>query len=292
MELLTIIFSILLFSVGYSTGIVLGFFVGVLYGKYYFDQSEKTGHRRWEFFRKLFIWNFFHRYFSINYIFHEHSDEEIKKLKNSIIAIHPHGLATASSILGFGLLGNRRHILDKVYITASNIVFSIPVWRDSAVWRGAVKVDKNVISDLLDQENHVIILPGGIREVMVAKRGLLEIYTKHRGFIRMAKEKNVPLIPVFAQGESEIFKILDIFPKVREFLVNIILYPYPTLFLGPYPAKLNIIIGKAIYPDQYNTVDELYNAFYIEFAKLVEYYDNGIKYGKQMEQWIEKMNNM
>eukprot|EP01129_Flabellula_baltica_P003836 TRINITY_DN13566_c0_g1_i2.p1 TRINITY_DN13566_c0_g1~~TRINITY_DN13566_c0_g1_i2.p1 ORF type:complete len:108 (+),score=10.79 TRINITY_DN13566_c0_g1_i2:71-394(+) len=95
MELLTIIISIFIFLVGYLSGSFIGFLVGLIYGKFYYDHSERTGHRISRWFKKLCVWDYLHTYFKLEVIYDYEYDDAIT---NAVIAIHPHGLSTLSSI--------------------------------------------------------------------------------------------------------------------------------------------------------------------------------------------------
>ena len=130
-------------------------------------------------------------------------------------------------------------------------------------------------------------MPGGLREVALTDHKMLDIYPR-MGFLRLAWESDAHVIPVYAQGENRVFKTVTWFPKLRNFLISVIMYPFPTYVIGPRREKIRMIIGSPINPKDFNSIEEFYHQFYSEFATLVKKYDDqNTRYGKNLLQWIE-----
>lgn len=308
--LLIIVLASVIYITIYYFGVVCGIIIGVLFSKYYYDKSEYTGCREWKTFKQLKIWKKLHEYFQLKIIYDD--KVAVDGLKRGIYAMHPHGAASISSWIAIGGQSEyNRTFSIKITITGANINFAIPIWRTVTIWLGVVRADQDIIEKKLDEEGHVLIMPGGIREELCAGRGsLLDIHTKHKGFLRIAIKKNCGVIPMYAKGEHELFGVLGILWTVRNFFIDIITYPFPTIiYSGPFRGPLTIIIGSPIFPADYNNnLDDFHKAFYIEYSKLVLKYDkndddiknNNIssttaekkysdKYGPELAGWMSKI---
>ncbi len=301
-ELLIIaVISIIYLSTLYF-GVIFGFILALIYGKYYYDQSEYTGCREWKGFRNFFIWKKIHEYFQLKVIYDD--EDSIKSLVNSktpaILAMHPHGIASVSSWIGFGLRSdcNKDQFTDNITITGASINFALFIWRTIALWLGVIRADEEVIvKKLNDEKKYVLIMPGGIREEVHAGRGSnLEFYLKHLGFLRIAIKTGHPVIPIYAKGEHGLFNVVNNrFKGVRNFSIDTISYPFPTIvYGGPFRGPLHIVIGSPIYPSDYdNDLNKLYEGFYTKMAKLIRKYDehtdNDNNYGPVLQHWLNKV---
>lgn len=84
------------------------------------------------------------------------------------------------------------------------------------------------------------------------------IWNNRHGFARIAKQTNVPIIPVFTQNSRESFRLLSIIPK---WLCRLIYdrYKFPFLFIpyGGLPVKLTTFIGEPIHFTPEMTITEI-----------------------------------
>ena len=81
----------------------------------------------------------------------------------------------------------------------------IPALRQVSMALGLVRSDELNMRDCLRQGTSLVILPGGRREVAETKANEMNLVDGRQGFLRLAATMNLPLIPVFAFGENEIF---------------------------------------------------------------------------------------
>eukprot|EP00854_Cymbomonas_tetramitiformis_P011778 gene11778-13903_t len=127
--------------------------------------------------------------------------------KQYIFGYHPHGTypgtiawATASSTW-------RRFYSKRIIPCVASIIFYIPGLRDVLLWYGGQDVSKRNVVKLLRRGESVILVPGGQREMQLQMESVQSkqkiLVTGHKGFIRLALEMGVDLVPVFSFGENE-----------------------------------------------------------------------------------------
>ncbi len=93
---------------------------------------------------------------------------------------------------------------------ADNIHFEIPVWRDMLrMVMGAVQGTRQNCADLMEQGQHILVYPGGGREVCKRKGEKYKLTWKSRtGFARMAIEHGYQIIPLAGMGGDDTYEIL------------------------------------------------------------------------------------
>ncbi len=84
--------------------------------------------------------------------------------------------------------------------------FDLPAIRHIALAFGLVRSDYDNLKGTLKQGTSLLIIPGGAREVQLAERGHMKLIDGRQGFLRLAQEFGIPIIPVFAFGENEFFQ--------------------------------------------------------------------------------------
>ncbi len=87
--------------------------------------------------------------------------------------------------------------------------FKVPYWGDLLVRHGMVLGSPEVCSTLMKAGQHVLVFPGGAREVMRRKGEAYNLIWKQRaGFARMAIEHGYDIIPFGSVGPDESYRIL------------------------------------------------------------------------------------
>lgn len=107
--------------------------------------------------------------------------------------------------------------------------FKIPVWRDLMRIFGVVEGSREHCSRLMQDEEPILVFPGGGREVAKRKGELYQLIWKRRmGFARMAIEHGYTIIPFSAVGVEDMFKIILDANEIK------------ATQLGPWIQKFNI----------------------------------------------------
>ena len=87
--------------------------------------------------------------------------------------------------------------------------FSVPYWGDFLVRHGMVLGSPENCSALMNAGQHVLVFPGGAREVMRRRGEAYElIWKKRAGFARLAIEHGYDIIPFGSVGPDESYRIL------------------------------------------------------------------------------------
>jgi 1-acyl-sn-glycerol-3-phosphate acyltransferase len=121
------------------------------------------------------------------------------------------GNHTLYGMLDVPLLGYEIYQRKGVYIRglADRMHFKIPVWREVFKWMGSVVGSRENCSALMQSGAHIMVFPGGSREVAKRKGEAYQLIWKDRtGFARMAVEHGYRIIPFAAVGAEDCFDIL------------------------------------------------------------------------------------
>lgn len=85
----------------------------------------------------------------------------------------------------------------------------VPFWRNLVTDLGMVKADRELCSELMDEGAHILVFPGGRREIFKKKGEAYKLRWENRyGFIRMALSHGYDIIPVASVGGEETYEIV------------------------------------------------------------------------------------
>lgn len=134
-----------------------------------------------------------------------------------------------------------------------------------------IPVNEDVMKYELDRNVSISLVPGGVRESFeTGKRGFRLVIKKRKGIFRIAIDKQVPIVPILAFGENDLFLPIesaahDWFQSKLEALTSIQL-PIPrwecirrwfTLLRKPFDQPVRTVVGTPVYPEPDDTVDTL-----------------------------------
>lgn len=93
---------------------------------------------------------------------------------------------------------------------AHELVMNVPVIGDMARKLGVVRADQKTACDLLDQDANVLVYPGGDVEALRPWRDRNRIvFNGRKGFLRLAHQNGVKIVPVVATGGQETFFVFN-----------------------------------------------------------------------------------
>jgi hypothetical protein len=84
--------------------------------------------------------------------------------------------------------------------------FDIPALRQISMGFGLVRSDYDSMKGSLKQGTSLVVIPGGVREVTHSAAKTIKLVKGRKGFIRLALDAGVPIIPIFSFGENEWFE--------------------------------------------------------------------------------------
>ncbi|KAH8076755.1 2-acylglycerol O-acyltransferase [Aureococcus anophagefferens] len=129
--------------------------------------------------------------------------EKLKACPQGILAVAPHGVVSFNHAL---------------YMTDCAGWFGdgVPLYREFLLFLGNVDASRRVARRVLGSGRSLFVYPGGEAEQMRAAPGRHIAYWKTRkGFVRLAVEAGVPIIPSYAFGENELYAPLPLATGLR-----------------------------------------------------------------------------
>lgn len=212
-------------------------------------------------FRKWRLWKAWLNFVSFQVI-SEHIQDSAFDLKNdqAILAMSPHGIVPFA--LGLGFIP--QEALDKFGpfrpVVASATRF-FPFVRTLIGWGDGVDASRSNVHRALADGSRIGLAPGGISEMFEGypKKGRQPndecvLLASRKGFIRMALEHGVPVIPIYCFGSSKMLKRLNlpILERISNlFRISICLFFGNNFLPVPFRKKLLYVIGRAIHPPEH-----------------------------------------
>jgi 1-acyl-sn-glycerol-3-phosphate acyltransferase len=87
--------------------------------------------------------------------------------------------------------------------------FKVPMWRDFVIQTGAVLGSRASCAALMRHGEHILVFPGGAREVFKHKGEAYQLIWKERyGFVKLAIEHDYTITPYATVGAEEAFDVL------------------------------------------------------------------------------------
>jgi 1-acyl-sn-glycerol-3-phosphate acyltransferase len=154
--------------------------------------------------------------------------------------------------IAFAMSGIRAATGRTVFALGEHLWWRTPFLRRLAAAVGTVDGTAENVDALLQAEQLVLVLPGGLREAMKPSALRYRLMWGQRyGFVRAAIRNRTPIVPVAALGADEIFDLVgDSFERGARLLGRFGLgsFPVPRLAHLPHRARLRYVIGEPIEP--------------------------------------------
>jgi len=142
-------------------------------------------------------------YFAPEYLHLERADK-----RRPTLFVGNHSLYGVLDVLLFadGLYRERGIVLRSL---ADRNHFKMPLWRDFVAQTGAVLGTRANCAALMRQRQHILVFPGGAREVFKHKGEAYQLIWKERfGFVQLAIEHGYTITPYATAGAEEAFDVL------------------------------------------------------------------------------------
>jgi len=145
-------------------------------------------------------------YFSFRTVFEARLDPK----RRYLFACCPHG------VMPYGVNCLQSVLRDQgiaSQLVAADVVLRIPFLRQLCRLTGVIPARAEVVQDALTwgyPNNVTFIVPGGIAEIFLMRDDVEQIFLKNRkGFVKLALQAGVDLVPVYGLGHTYLFKTLD-----------------------------------------------------------------------------------
>lgn len=166
----------------------------------------------------------------------------------------------------------------RVTVHAATVVFRLPLIRELVMAIGGMDVCRGSIEEAVKLGYSPWIVPGGQAELvesLASPRGDLRIVTRHIGFIRLAMQHQLPVVPVVCHGEDRIFSNLGPRSWQRR-LLPLLGIPFPFLPLGrwllpiPRTSRLTLVPGRPILTKGVEELDIVATAYFDELRRIFD----------------------
>lgn len=265
----------------------------LIYLPSYLEFSEFKGNR------KLYLYNpllklisFFMKFIGDYKIIND--NKCIENNKQYLISIHPHGLFPIGSVgtLGLPICENIKNtfaiiLSNNLFVGIASFCFYVPLLRDFFLFLGAIDCSKPIIEKFIKNGYSIALFPGGAEEAKFSDYGNTNLILKSRkGFLKLAIENNLTLLPIYTFGNNNIYKSYNKdFYNIFYFFKRITGIWFPR---GKIIFKKNIfvtVIGKEFIVEKkldYNNDDiiDLQNKYIKKLNEIFEnykYFDINIK---------------
>jgi 1-acyl-sn-glycerol-3-phosphate acyltransferase len=231
--LIVIIFDILLFSYLFSIPTLLVFLS--IY-PYLIPRESKS-------FRSLNLWNFLRKDITI-----DGPGKDLLKSKDQyIFAIHKHGLYSTAVITYFALNNKMLHVKP----VGTSALFWFPFIKELVSLAGCIPANRDDMVAELRRGSSLALAPGGIREIPGMDH---REFVERNGFIKIACQQQVAVVPIYVDGEEETYKVIILFPEWAKWLLHKVYYPFGCIFAWGHPwlpfwpktLKMRLVVGKSI----------------------------------------------
>ena len=139
-----------------------------------------------------------------------------------------------------------------VFVLAEHLWWSLPFVRRLASRVGAVDGTPDNVDHLLERDQLVLVLPGGMREALKPRELRYHLlWGKRYGFVRAAIRSQAPIVPMASIGSDELFDFVgDAYRRGEHWLGRPgIPIPLPARVLPiPHLRRLTYVVGEPIPP--------------------------------------------
>jgi hypothetical protein len=165
------------------------------------------GQRRYDFSQHFFVFRAMRRFLRIEM---REPPAELKTAEQApnaqfVLAMFPHAVW---SDYHASMDGMWHTVFPNIYgnirtLTAS-VLFRVPLVREWSLWTSGIDARRSVAEQALDRGRTILVRPGGEAEQLRTTRGREIVYLQRRkGFIRLAMQKQVPVVPTYVFGASD-----------------------------------------------------------------------------------------
>mmetsp|Transcript_54777 Transcript_54777/g.94465 ORF Transcript_54777/g.94465 Transcript_54777/m.94465 type:complete len:251 (+) Transcript_54777:3-755(+) len=200
-----------------------------------------------------------------------------------MICCAPHGAYAFSGILFVGpqlRLGLSPELKNHpVFYGVASVLFYVPLIREIVLFIGCREVTQDNVSKIVKNKFSVAMIPGGIYEQVQTRHDQERCYVmKKLGFIRLAIQLGVDIVPMYGFGENQLFTIHSFGQAFRLALLKKLRVGLPLVSgrFGLVPHAIEIVhvygrpikVGEACAKPTDAQVEEVYKKYVAEFTRL------------------------
>jgi hypothetical protein len=127
-----------------------------------------------------------------------------------VIVWHPHGAFTITALYFLSNWWAKCYPMSGLYVCVADLLLRVPGLAEFLVLCNARSGNSKTFSALLAKGHTVAIQPGGIAEQVHTDAKQETVFFPPRlGFVRLAMKHGVPLLPIYAFGENQLYDTTD-----------------------------------------------------------------------------------
>ena len=127
----------------------------------------------------------------------------VQLTKQTVVAVHPHGLLCCGALAGIHFVHGSTTIL-----CVAPILFYIPILGWILHLLGCIPADYTSMLNALQLGHSIIVVPGGVPEIVLLEKGDDRALYSRYGFLKLAAATNTPVMAVFVHGECATFQLI------------------------------------------------------------------------------------
>ena len=229
---MTIGFALIVFFIGLACIISGTFFLIALANYGIYSILRDTGiltrlsdkmNLAWNYVNKKFIEN-------LQQSFVLRNTETVPKTQ-ALYICSPHGLMAFSWFFHFSYcLSKWPEETSRPLLAVHSLLFRIPFAREILEANRCIEASEEEIQKALEKGHSVAIVIGGVEEMNYSgEKRVKLILKKRKGYIRIAKQRGIPIVPLYAEGENELFQKEPSFlwKKFSDLLYKVTKLQYP-----------------------------------------------------------------
>jgi 1-acyl-sn-glycerol-3-phosphate acyltransferase len=140
----------------------------------------------------------------------------------------------------------------RVWVLGEHAWWRVPFVRRLAASLGVVDGTPENADRLLERDELILVLPGGLREAVKPHQLRYQLLWGHRyGFVRLALRNRAPLVPLASVGTDELFDFVgNAYERGSRWFGRAIPIPLPRRLL-PIPRRVRIgfVLGEPVFSD-------------------------------------------
>jgi hypothetical protein len=154
--------------------------------------------------------------------------------RNALYVCSPHGLVGYSWFFHFAFcLSDWPTTSPRPLLAIHSIFFQIPLARELLAMSRCIEASEACILETLANGESVALMLGGVEEMVHAGQDTVKlVVNKRKGYVRLAKQAGIPIVPLYTAGENELFptESLWFWKKFSSFMYTTtgLQFPLPT----------------------------------------------------------------
>ena len=123
--------------------------------------------------------------------------------EQAVIAVHPHGLLCCGAVVGIHFVPGSKTVL-----CVAPILFYVPVIGWCLRLLGCIPAHLHIMRETLRRGFSVVVVPGGVPEIVCAETSDNRKRFPRHGFLRLASSLNMTVYAVYVEGECQTFRLI------------------------------------------------------------------------------------